>query len=283
MSPWRVRERVWRELGQIRLLHLLEHEELILSMIGLLHFPQEVMGVQTRASTTVTGRDGSSKTMLLVSKAILEALSILRADEDKDWMLVSVGLYHIAASIFSKDGNSASSCMTTPQLRALTHMVSDCSIADWVVYGVLQAADRFFGCDAATEEGTLVPCEEVVEVEEEATKEEEEEETKEMTGCDGTKQRAGVGQVQGLTGLRESFKRYHTERTSVLTPLNDLALLLLKLPTSPVTAFVPVSVPVPVVIVGRNEGVRNQAEQSVHDTESTLLKDLLLVHRPLMM
>lgn len=254
-------------------------------MIGLLHFPQEVMGVQTRAITTGTGRgsrDGSSKTMLLVSKAILEALCILRADEDKDWMLVSVGLYHIAASIFSKDGNTASSCMTTPQLRALTNMVGDCSIADWVVYGVLQAADRFFGSDAVTDEGTLVPCEEEVEVEVEATEEEEKKERKEMVGCDDTKQRAGAGQMQGLTGLRESFKRYHTERTSGQTPLNDLALLLFKLPTSPVTASVPVSVPVPVVIVGQNGGVSDQAEQAVYDTESTL-RDLLLVHRPLMM
>lgn len=292
MSPWRVRERVWRELGQIRLLHLLEHEELILSMIGLLHFPQEVMGLQTGVSPTVTGRgsrDGSSKTMLLVSKDILEALCILRADEDKDWMLVSVGLYHIAASIFSKYGNSASSCMTTPQFRALTNMVSDCSIADWVVYGVFQAADRFFGCDAATDEGTIVPCKEEEKEEEgkkvEAIKDEEKEERKEMVGYDGTKQRAGAGQVQGLTGLQERFKRYHAERISSLTPLTDLALLDLKLPAPPVSSSVTASVPVPepVVIVGQNEGVRNDAVQAVQDTESTLLKDLLLVHRPLMM
>ena len=292
MSPWRVRERVWRELGQIRLLHLLEHEELILSMIGLLHFPQEIVRVQTGGSATVTGRssrDGSSKTMLLVSKAILEALCILRADEDKDWMLVSVGLYHIAASIFSKDGYSASSCMTIPQHRALTNMVSNCSIADWVVYGVLKAADRFFSCDAATDEGKTVPCEEEkkeeVEKKVEATKEEEKKERKEMVGYDGTKQRAGAGQMQGLTDLRDSFKRYHTERTSDQTPLNELDLLLLKLPAPTVTVTVTasVSMPVPVVIVGQNGGVRNHAEQAVHDTESTLLRDLLLVHRPLMM
>ena len=285
MSPWRVRERVWRELGQIRLLHLLEHEDLILSMISLLHCPQATVkasasasasasaGVRGGGSTRVAGResrDGSSKTMLLVSKAILEALSCLRAAEDKDWMIVSVGLYHIAASIFSTDSHSDTPSMTSPQLRALTNMVSDCSTADWVVCGVLQAADRFFGCDASADRT----------VHGESGEGEKKGEGEGVEGCGRAMQ--GTDQILGLTCFRERFTHYHQERVRDSTPLSELALMHMHLPMLPVSAVsLPAIVSAAAVAVGggQNEVVGDGAEHQERDA-GTALKVLILHHRP---
>lgn len=274
VSPWRVRERVWRELGEIRLLHLLENKKLILSMIGLLQYPQERgregrEGREERGSSSSSGggkdsRDGSSKTMLLVSKAILGAFSCLRAEEDKDWMIVSVGLYHIAASIFSTDSTAASPAITAPQHRALTNMLSDCSTADWAVCGVLLAADRFFGCETSTDRTVHVQCEE--------------------GGDDSEGLR--TDRVQGLTGLRERIDQYHEDRIRAPTPLSELALLRAQVRAPPVSfASVPAppsaiaSVSVSSADVELDKGVSDSAEQRVHGAEGTL-KDLLLLHRP---
>ena len=268
MSPWRVRERVWRELGEIRLLHLLENKVLILSMIGLLQYPQERGGGEAgkgrgSSSSSSSGagrdcRDGSSKTMLLVSTAILGAFSCLRAEEDKDWMIVSVGLYHIAASFFSTDSTAASSAISAPQHRALINMLSDCSTADWVVCGVLLAADRFF---ASTDRAIHAEGRDISEG-----------------------QRAD--RMQGLTGLRERIDQYHEDRIRAPTPLRELTLLRVQLCTLPISvAFVPVPLPalpstsVSSVVVGQNVGVSDRVEQRVPGAEGTL-KDLLLFHRP---
>jgi hypothetical protein len=264
---------VWRELGEIRLLHLLENKVLILSMIGLLRYPQEIgrgVGREGRGSSSSSSgggggndsRDRSSKTMLLVSKAILGAFSCLRAEEDKDWMIVSVGLYHIAASIFSADSTAASPTITSPQHRALTNMLSDCSTADWVVCSVLQAADCFFSNEASTDRTVHAQCEE---------------------GGDNSEGQ-GSGRVQGLTGIRERIDQYHEDRIRAPTPLGELALLRAQLRAPPVSvASVPVpalsSTSVSLAVVELDKGVIDSAEQRVHGAEGTL-KDLLLLHRP---
>lgn len=262
---------MWRELGEIRLLHLLENKALILSMIGLLQYPQERGseggGGKERGSSSGAGkdsRDGSSKTMLLVSKAILGAFSCLRAEEDKDWMIVSVGLYHIAASIFSSDSTAASPTITAPQHRALTNMLSDCSTADWVVCGVLQAADRFLSNEASTDRTVHAQCEE---------------------GGDNS-EGLRTDHVQGLTGLRERISQYHEDRIRAPAPLSELALLRAQLRAPPVSvASVPAppsalpSASVSSAVVELDTGVTDRTEQRVHGAEGTL-KDLLLLHRP---
>jgi hypothetical protein len=258
---------VWRELGEIRLLHLLENKKLILSMIGLLQYQER--GREGRGSSSGSGagkdsRDGSSKTMLLVSKAILGAFSCLRAEEDKDWMIVSVGLYHIAASIFSNDSTAASPTITAPQHRALTNLLSDCTTADWVVFGVLQAADRFFSNEASTDRTVHAQCDE---------------------GGDNS-EGLRTDLVQGLTGIRVRIDQYHEDRIRAPTPLSELALLRAQLRAPPVSvASVPAppsalpSASVSSAVVELNKGVSDSAEQRVHGAEGTL-KDLLLLHRP---
>jgi hypothetical protein len=202
--------------------------------------------------------------MLLVSKAILGAFSCLRAEEDKDWMIVSVGLYHIAASIFSNDSTAASPALSAPQHRALTTVLSDCSTADWVVCGVLLAADHFFSNGASTDRTVHAQC------------------------VEGGDNREGLstGRVQGLTGLSERIDQYHEDRIRAPTPLGDLALLRAQLRAPPASvASVPAlptalsSASVFSAVVELDKGVIDSAEQRVHGAEGKL-KDLLLLHRP---
>jgi hypothetical protein len=220
LCPWRVRERVWRELGQVRLLHLLENEEIIFSMLGILYcssivthhlHPAEHGSLQTdecssdevstatataasegeggnggtmvpsyRDSTTghaegsisitVTycgvGSDRRAveawrKSMVLVSRAILEALSSLRSEADRMWLIVCIGLNQVAASIFTTctckhtqgqgqgEGQGERQrrfdfILDASQARLLTEVLSEEVHADWIVWGVMLAADCLF-------------------------------------------------------------------------------------------------------------------------------------------
>ena len=214
LSPWRVRERVWRELGELRLLHLLENPILIRSMWGLLKVPEgnkvtttaaaatatttatatataatAVTAVTTAIATaaaatttttatatttaatatavtsTVTPRNlRTNPTMLLVSKTICDSLTSLRSDGDRNFLIVSVGLYHAASSIFTNftnttqnnenhhqndnygyNGNDGTNLVivNTSQFRLLSEFVSDLRVDDWVLMGLLLAADSF--------------------------------------------------------------------------------------------------------------------------------------------
>jgi hypothetical protein len=201
----------------VRLLHLLEDEEIIFSMLGILYcsslvthhlHPAERGSLQidecssdkvstvTAASESdgieggnggtmvpicrdsVTGHaEGStsitvtycgvgsvealSKSMVLVSRAILEALSSLRSEADRLWLMVCIGLNQVAASIFTTctckhtqgqgQGEGQGErlrrfdfILDASQGRLLTEVLSDEAHADWIVWGVLLAADCLF-------------------------------------------------------------------------------------------------------------------------------------------
>ena len=239
LSPWRVREKVWRELGQLRLLHLIESESIIDSVLGLMDCTAVTMLQRDSCSVVHVSSDsgrgkeqcsavsgaavpthvdvdersvdkatthsnshsnnsssnsnndnnnnsndnndsnsnsnnalsssssssnnnnssnssksrsacpGTLKTMMLVSKAILDALCHLRSDEDKHWHIVSLGLYQIAASLFSVSSREAEQGRVLlraniAQGRMLVDVLQDASVPDWVVTGVVLAAQCFF-------------------------------------------------------------------------------------------------------------------------------------------
>ena len=188
LSPWRVRERVWRELGELRLLHLLEDSDLILSMLGLLDAsrvevvppvvqrgsgsgsastttataavengggvdkaidPATVSSSSTKGTSTAvavtvavapSGLSASSPTMLLVSKAIIDTLCSLRSEEDKDWLIASIGLYQVSSSIFMRSDQYSPIVVNVKQFRLLTELLENQKIPDWIVIGTLLAA-----------------------------------------------------------------------------------------------------------------------------------------------
>ena len=188
LSPWRVRERVWRELGELRLLHLLQDPDLIISMLGLLDASKvEVVlpvvnrgsGSASASTTTATavaavenggvvdkaidpattssssnkatavpvagtvapsGLSASSPTMLLVSKAIIDTLCSLRSEEDKDWLIASIGLYQVSSSIFMRSDRNSPIVVNVKQFRLLNELLENQKIPDWIVIGTLLAA-----------------------------------------------------------------------------------------------------------------------------------------------
>ena len=244
---------MWRELGQVRLLHLLEDEEIVCSMLGILycssvvahslphadsvaslkdHFSSEVVATlaptdtaaaatttaiaatavtntllesdgvegeyrrtvasdigdmntgQAEGTTSITvtycgvGSDKGAveagrKSMVLVSRAILEALSSLRSEGDQMWLIVCIGLNQVAASIFTsctykhtqrqgqRQGEGEGEVqgegqrqgqgerqfdfvLDASQARLLTEVLSERAYADWIVWGVLLAVESLF-------------------------------------------------------------------------------------------------------------------------------------------
>jgi hypothetical protein len=219
LCPWRVRERVWRELGQVRLLHLLEDEEIICSILGILCcssivtddlHPADLGSLQgvnystdavaATTATAVSDSDGieggnggtmvpsngdsltdhserspsitvtycgigsdrraveaGRKSMVLVSRAIIVALSSLRSEADQLWLIVCIGLNQVAASIFTtctckrtqRQGEGESQrrfvfFLDASQARLLTEVLSEETCADWIVWGILLSAESLF-------------------------------------------------------------------------------------------------------------------------------------------
>ena len=196
---------MWRELGELRLLHLLEDPSMIRSLLSLLdtsefvfplnsgtnHLPIDIKHISTvpiRTDFDTASRSGSNSdapghlssinvsasvsagaadplmnsrgassnvkgnerqkqarnsTLVLVAKAIIETLSTLRSEGDRVWVVVSIGLYHISSSIFNISPANKFITVNESQHRLLTDLLQNQNVADWVVLGVLLAADAF--------------------------------------------------------------------------------------------------------------------------------------------
>ena len=216
---------MWRELGELRLLHLLEHSTLIGSVLGLLDtaevvFPlrqgsllsstdtsksisapligaenpsnsvaavgydsnagaahpvlllishatdatatdnataptgttsgcreSSVVTVKSLVVADVRGKErlkqARNSTMVIVAKAIIDALGALRSEGDKGWMAVSIGLYHISSSIFMRNNENNFITVNNSQFRLLTDLLFNERVSDWIVLGILLAADSF--------------------------------------------------------------------------------------------------------------------------------------------
>ena len=196
---------MWRELGELRLLHLLEDPSIIRSLLGLLdtsdvvfplnkgtnHTPTDTNNIDTvlihnssdgasysdskgdalghLSSITATATASSStgdqminsrgvsssakgkerqkqsrnSTLVLVAKAIIETLSTLRSEGDNGWIVVSIGLYHISSSIFNTSPENNFITVNDSQQRLLSDLLQNQKVADWIVLGVLLAADAF--------------------------------------------------------------------------------------------------------------------------------------------
>ena len=146
VAPWRVRERVWRHFGELRVLHLLEDAALLEGLLPLLDAAPDGPGAAPAATAPARGSASA-----LVGTAIAAALSGLRSLDDRRWLVCSLGLYHLAAGLFASaapaapaaDGGVTLALPVGPAVRQLKELVADPGVEDWVVAGVLQAAAWF--------------------------------------------------------------------------------------------------------------------------------------------
>jgi len=143
VAPWRVRERVWRHFGELRVLHLLEDAALLEGLLPLLDAAPDGPGAAPAATAPARGSASA-----LVGTAIAAALSGLRSLDDRRWLVCSLGLYHLAAGLFASAAPAAGGGVTLalpvgPAVRQLKELVADPGVEDWVVAGVLQAAAWF--------------------------------------------------------------------------------------------------------------------------------------------
>jgi hypothetical protein len=73
-------------------------------------------------------------------------MSLLRSEDDRSWLIVALGLYHVAYSIFAiiePEAGGAMFMLNSSQVRLLTELLNDRTVGDWIVVGVLLAADSF--------------------------------------------------------------------------------------------------------------------------------------------
>jgi hypothetical protein len=114
-------------------------------------------GNSNRSSTSDTDKgDADSKevvrpgfqSMTVVSRSIIATLSNLRGDNDKDWLICSIGLYHIAASMFSVDICTANMrskiAVSSAQYRLLQGLLSDKTVPDWIITGTFLTLDSCY-------------------------------------------------------------------------------------------------------------------------------------------
>lgn len=154
MSPWRVRERIWRHFGDLRLLHLLDDKDLIQSVLGLLDASEAVYGnsyfnteIKNPISTVNDKGAGLSKSALLVSKAIVITLSNLRQESDNIFYICTIGIVHIAASIFcySRFENGLHIFdVKGPQTRHFRDFLSDGNVPNWIIMNIILSVEKYF-------------------------------------------------------------------------------------------------------------------------------------------
>jgi hypothetical protein len=153
ISPWRVRERIWRHFGDLRLLHLLDDKDLIRSVLGLLDASDAFYGnsyFNTKIKnpiSTVNDRGGLSKSALLVSKAIVITLSNLRQESDNTFYICTIGIVHIAASIFcySRFENGLHIFdVKGPETRHFRDLLSDGNVPNWIIMNIILSVEKYF-------------------------------------------------------------------------------------------------------------------------------------------
>lgn len=119
LAPWRVRDKIWREVGNVQLLHLLEPDRATMAdLLALLAQPQHVpfqrpqsLSIEGCADRSIQfvfrylGEDvESDQARATCCRAIVEALSRLRCDDDKHLLVCRVGVSVVARFLFG-DGN----------------------------------------------------------------------------------------------------------------------------------------------------------------------------------
>jgi hypothetical protein len=154
ISPWRVQERIWRHFSDLRLLHLLEDKLLIHSVIGLLDASEAVYGnrhlntdIKSTKVSAVEDKGGISKSALLVSKAIVITLSNLRQESDNNFYICTVGIVHIAASIFCYsrfENNIYVFEVKGPRTRFFKDILCDGNVPNWIIMDIILSVEKYF-------------------------------------------------------------------------------------------------------------------------------------------
>jgi hypothetical protein len=93
---WRIRENIWKQLGSLGLLHLLESPSTALFMANILKVRE---------------------TNISVIRYMVIALKSLRSTEDRTWIICRMALYHIASFTLGNSSESASSKLRQVGLR----------------------------------------------------------------------------------------------------------------------------------------------------------------------
>jgi hypothetical protein len=136
---WVVRERIWKKLGELRLLHLMEGSSWVIEK-----------SVFFSSYPVVSARSESN-----VCLAIIDSLISLRGVDDRKWSIVQVGLFQVARFIFCSNGTSIDQTLSACSTRLLFHAVNEelllsDQFSPWLVVALLVTASNFiFASDSS--------------------------------------------------------------------------------------------------------------------------------------
>jgi hypothetical protein len=135
---WVVRERIWKKLGELRLMHLLEGNRWVVEK-----------SVYFAFSPTVSMRSESN-----VCLAIIDSLISLRAVDDRKWSIVKVGLFQVARFIFCSNGTSTDHTLSACATSLLSHVINtELMLRDqfspWLFTAILITASEFIFADGS--------------------------------------------------------------------------------------------------------------------------------------
>lgn len=124
-----VREKVWQTLGSLRLIHLMNN------------------GLDQKTLPLFTLKDSQTTVhqKLHIMKAILYALTNLRAQEDRRLLICRAGILQISNFIFQDEGLTHE--ISGPRSRLLMEIISDShSYPDWLIQNILAYGACFDSC-----------------------------------------------------------------------------------------------------------------------------------------
>jgi hypothetical protein len=122
-------------------------------VLGLLNASEAVYGNSYFNSkiknpiSIVNDKGGLSKSALLVSKAIVNTLSNLRQESDNAFYICTIGIVHIASSIFcySRFENGLHIFnVKGPQTRHFRDLLSDGNVPNWIIMNIILSVGKYF-------------------------------------------------------------------------------------------------------------------------------------------
>jgi hypothetical protein len=128
IQSWRVKDKIWRELGSLRLLHLIEGPQLVKTL------PLFVLKENNHFSLSSPA----------LAQIILDSLSTLRSDEDKEWNICLVGVCMIYSFIFEKEAIDAdTNILSGRRSKFFYDMIHNSLVPDWLLVDILYFSECF--------------------------------------------------------------------------------------------------------------------------------------------
>lgn len=127
IQSWRVKDKIWRELGSLRLLHLIEGPQLVSTL------PLFILEENNISSLSPA-----------LAQNIIDSLSNLRSDEDKEWNICLVGVYMIYSFIFEKEVNDSNvDILSGRRSKFFYDIINNSFVPDWLLFDILYFSECF--------------------------------------------------------------------------------------------------------------------------------------------